>query len=73
MTPERWQQVKAIFHSALEHEPAESSAFLASACSGDESLRREVESLLGHEQDGNFIDSPAYEAAAELLMEDKAI
>lgn len=70
MTPERWQQVKEIFHSALRQEPKERSAFLADACGGDESLRKEVESLVSsHEKDGSFIDSPAYEAATELLTE----
>ncbi|HAF14125.1 MAG TPA: hypothetical protein DCK99_10600, partial [Blastocatellia bacterium] len=68
MTPERWQQVKEIFTSALQHEPVQRSGFLASACGGDESLRQEVESLISsHEKDGSFIDSPAYEAAAEIL------
>ncbi len=73
MTPERWQQVRGIFHSALQHAPAERSSFLTSACGGDEALRQEIESLLkADEKDGSFIDSPAYEAAAVLLMEDKA-
>ena len=73
MTPERWQKVKEIFHSALESKPAERSAFLASACGGDEVLRKEVESLLkADDKDGSFIDSPAYEFAAEVLTEDKA-
>ena len=31
-------------------------------------LRQEVESLISsHEKDGSFIDSPAYEAASEIL------
>lgn len=73
MTPERWKKAKEIFHAALERAPEDRSAFLADACDGDQSLRREVESLIAsHEQSGKFIDSPAYEAAAELLIEDKA-
>jgi serine/threonine protein kinase len=68
MTPERWQQVKEIFHSALNRAPKERAAFLAGACGGDEMLRQEVESLISsHEKDGSFIDSPAYEGAAEIL------
>src|SRR5438093_1378716 len=71
MTPERWQQVKQIFQSALDQAPGDRSAFLSSACSGDESLRKEVESLLtSHEKDGSFIDSPAYAAAAGMLASD---
>ena len=58
---------------ALERAPEDRSAFLADACDGDQTLRREVESLISsHEQSGEFIDSPAYEAAGELLIEDKA-
>ena len=73
MTPERWQQVKQIFTSALQHAPGERPAFLANACRGDEALRKEVESLIAsHEKDGSFIDSPAYEAAAELLVAENA-
>ncbi len=68
MTPERWQQVKEIFQAALDRAPDDRSAFLADACHRDELLRQEVESLISsHEKDGSFIDSPAYEAAAEIL------
>lgn len=71
MTPARWQQAKAIFHSALDLAPGERSAFLSEACGADESLRKEVESLIAsHEKDGSFIDSPAYEVAAEMLTND---
>jgi serine/threonine-protein kinase len=65
MTPERWQQVDQLYHSALEREPGQRSAFLAEACAGDEELRREVESLLA--QEGSTLDRPAWEGAAELL------
>lgn len=73
MTPERWQQIKEIFQSALDHAPRDRSAFLANACGGDESLRQEVESLIAsHAKDGSFIDSPAYEAAATQIVDEKA-
>jgi serine/threonine protein kinase len=68
MTPERWQQAKEIFHSAIGRAPGERSTFLANACLGDERLRQEVESLIAsHEKEGSFIDSPAYQAAAAML------
>jgi len=73
MTPERWQQVKAIFSSAIKYRPEERSGFLSQACSGDDSLRSEVESLLqSHEREGSFIDAPAYQAAAELFDDEKS-
>src|SRR2546421_3020212 len=73
MTPERWQRVKQIFDSARECAPEQRSAFLAGACGGDVDLRGEVESLIAsHEKTGTFIDSPAYEAAANLIADEKA-
>ena len=68
MTPERWQQVKALFHAALEREPRFRADFLVHACGTDPDLRAEVESLISaHEEEGSFIDEPAVVAAAELL------
>src|ERR1043166_7257618 len=73
MTPERWQQVKDIFNSAIAYAPEERSSFISRACSGDEELRSEVESLIAsHEQSGNFIDQPAFEVAASLLAGERA-
>ena len=72
MTPERWQQVKEIFNSAINYRPEERGSFLSEACSGDENLRKEVESLIAsHEQSGEFIDQPAFVAAASLLADEK--
>ena len=70
MTPKRWQKVKEIFHAALDKPAAERMQFVESACDGDKQLRHEVESLLASsEKDGSFIDSPAYEAAATLIVD----
>jgi eukaryotic-like serine/threonine-protein kinase len=70
MTSERWQQIDQLFHSTLQRESGERAAFLAQACNGDESLRQEVESLIGsHEQSESFIEAPACDIAAELLAE----
>jgi serine/threonine protein kinase/Tol biopolymer transport system component len=69
MTPERWQQVKEIFNSAIRFRPEERSIFLSEACSGDNELRSEVESLISsHEKSGSFIDDPAYQAVAESFV-----
>jgi serine/threonine protein kinase len=71
MTPERWQQVKEIFHSALQYAPSERHVFLGNACSNDVLLLRDVESLLAsHETEDNFIEIPACEMAAGLLVND---
>jgi eukaryotic-like serine/threonine-protein kinase len=74
MTPERWQQVKHVFNSALEYEPAERPSFLLAACDSDPELRQEVESLLAaHERDGSFIDSPAYRAPNAFTTDEPAL
>ncbi len=65
MTPERWREIERLYHAALEHDGAERAAFLHDACSGDEELRREVESLLAHHGTANdFLTRPA--ATADL-------
>src|SRR5690349_9695317 len=73
MTPERWQQVKEIFNSAINYRPEERGVFISEACSGDELLRNEVESLIAsHERTGTFIDQPAFEMAASLLVDEQS-
>jgi serine/threonine-protein kinase len=72
MTPERYQQIGELYHSALELGPIQRAAFLAQACAGDDEMRREVESLIAsNENAGEFIQAPALEVAAELLTRDQ--
>jgi serine/threonine protein kinase len=69
MTPERYQRIKELFHSALERAADERPAFLAEACGGDTALLAKVEALIAaDEQSGDFMDAPAYEVAAEMLV-----
>ncbi len=68
MTPERWQQIETLFHAALELNVRERAAFLEEACGNDESLRREVESLLGQkEKPEGFMNTPVVDQAIRLL------
>ncbi|HKP11913.1 MAG TPA: serine/threonine-protein kinase, partial [Blastocatellia bacterium] len=63
MNAERWKQVEALFESALEREPADRAAYLDEACGGDAALRKEVESLLAHQQPtGRFISTLVHDA-----------
>jgi TolB-like protein/tetratricopeptide (TPR) repeat protein len=56
----RWQTVKAVFHDALDTAPDARGAFVAAACSADDSLRAEVDSLLESDRlAGDFIEQPA--------------
>jgi eukaryotic-like serine/threonine-protein kinase len=70
MTPERWQQIKAIVSNALERELGRRAQFLAQACGGDAALRAEVDSLLAHEQPAeDFIEQPAFELPTTLTTQ----
>src|SRR5437588_11454444 len=65
-----WANLQQIFHTALALAPNEREAYLGNACGGNTSLRRSVEALLkSHEEPNNFVDSPAYQAAAEMLVD----
>src|SRR5258705_5392084 len=67
MTSERWQQIDQLYHAALELEADQRATFLNQACSSDEDLRREVESLIAsHEEAGSFIVEPALKVAAKV-------
>jgi serine/threonine protein kinase/Tol biopolymer transport system component len=67
MTPERWQQVRAMLAGALERAPADRAAYLDQV-SSEPALRREVESLLAHESEAErFLEAPALEVAAKML------
>jgi non-specific serine/threonine protein kinase/serine/threonine-protein kinase len=58
MTPERWQQVKAIFDEVADLAPAERVCRIVEACGGDQTLIEEVDSLLrSHDDAGDFIES----------------
>src|SRR5438477_12367017 len=72
MTPERWQQVQKLLQSALERGPQERAAFLDKVCGGNDSLRRQVESLIiSHEQAESFLEAPAAEVAAPLIIDEQ--
>ena len=71
MQPEQWQRCVEIFSAALERQPEQRAAFVDHACTDDEFLRRDVTMLLrSHEESGDFISAPAFEAAPELLGDD---
>ena len=66
MTPERYQQVSAVFDKAVRCEPDRREALLAEACMGDPELRAEVERMLAADADAvreSFLDVPTDPAA----------
>jgi hypothetical protein len=60
MTPQRWQQVKAILADAIERDDAlQRAAFVESSCDGDLLLKQEVEALLAYADDPMAINRSA--------------
>ncbi|MFB3778457.1 MAG: protein kinase [Bryobacteraceae bacterium] len=60
MDAARWRKIEAIYGAALAVEPSRRAAVLEQSCAGDESLRRELESLLAHdERTGPRLEVPA--------------
>ena len=67
-TPENMQQLEELFHEAVGLKPEERADFMARARVSHPELAAAVESLIAaHEGPDNPIDSPAYEAAAEMI------
>ena len=65
MTPERWEQVRALFDDAVDRAPETREAFLQEACGGDVDLLREVCALLEPaERSASFLNEPLEAAAA---------
>jgi len=54
MDHERWRKVESIFHKALEADESRRRSVLEESCADDESLRREVESLLAHHKNSEI-------------------
>jgi eukaryotic-like serine/threonine-protein kinase len=72
MTPERWEKIKDLVEGGLEREGGARALFLDEVCTGDPSLRTEVEELIdSHEQAASFMVMPAFEAATTLAAEDR--
>ncbi|HEY6046981.1 MAG TPA: hypothetical protein VIU65_10290, partial [Pyrinomonadaceae bacterium] len=68
MNPERYQHLQELLNLALEQESDQRAAFLDEACAGDESLRRQMESLLvSSKEAGSFLESPAAQVGAPLV------
>jgi serine/threonine-protein kinase len=69
VTPERWQHIARIYELAADEAPATRDRFLSEVCSGDEALRREVESLLREDDASVVVDRSVWALAAPLFDE----
>ncbi|MGH9821786.1 MAG: protein kinase domain-containing protein [Blastocatellia bacterium] len=72
-TGEDLDRLEELFHRALELEPDDRARFVAEVRISDPELGSAVESLLAaHNAADNLVDSPAYEAAASLIVDSDA-
>jgi serine/threonine protein kinase/tetratricopeptide (TPR) repeat protein len=68
MDQQRWKQVELVLQAALDNAPGLREGFLRDACAGDDSLEREVRSLLAlAEPADKFLENPAMELAARAM------
>jgi hypothetical protein len=78
MTPERWQQLKALFQAALDVPPAEREAWVRARSHGDATLAGDVLALLrDHDAGDNALDVPLTthlrRVSPELLTDEHAL
>ena len=72
MRPERWQAIEELYHSASDLPDDQRSSFLNETCGGDQSLLREVESLLRHGSTlQSVLDAPAIAIMAKAIAADE--
>ena len=70
MDQELWKKIEEIYHAALERPLSERDDFLNRACRGDQTLHREVVSLISAGGQGeNVMESPAMEVEARFGAE----
>src|SRR5438034_4462172 len=73
MTPAQLQTIEEIFRAALDQKPDQISAFLDTACEGDELLRRKVDALLASRQRADsFIETSAVGLATRIIQNGQA-
>src|ERR1051326_1840702 len=69
MTRAQLKNIEEIFHAALDCDPSRLSAFLDTACAGDELVRRKVEALLtSYQASTDFIEQPPIALAAKIIQ-----
>ncbi len=69
MTPERHREIGDLYYAVQQLQVARRAAFLKRVCSGDDELRREVESLLAfEEQSEELMKTRAWDGLAFGLM-----
>jgi serine/threonine-protein kinase len=66
-----WRQIEEVFLAALEEPAQKRQTLVETACGDDAGLRDEVLAMLrSHEETADFLETPAYQANAELLADE---
>jgi serine/threonine protein kinase len=64
----RWRDIESLYHSACELEPEDRRSYLDRVCASDDTLRREVESLLDNDEMAKaFLESDGQDGRHEGL------
>ncbi|HET7219427.1 MAG TPA: serine/threonine-protein kinase, partial [Vicinamibacterales bacterium] len=72
MNADRWRQVNALFHQAVELDAPRRDALLVETARTDPQLADEVRSLLArHTPEGGFLEQPAWAVAPNLMFDDE--
>ena len=69
MDPDRWRRIEVLYEAAQALAADERAVFLSEACSGDDSLRREVELLLAQGGSGEAFFAGGAAAAAAMMTD----
>lgn len=68
MNTTEWEQVRELFHAALEQTPDHRDAFVSKQSRGRETVASEVRSLLKYvDTEGHFLEPPSHSSAALFL------
>src|SRR5580658_8679255 len=67
MSDQRWGRIEELFHQAADLAPVQRAEFLSRVCSGDDELRRQVESLLANDKSKDDVLEAAVEKAVDQL------
>lgn len=69
MRTKDWQQIEDLFHATVAQDTSERSLYLRQQCSGNESLQREVESLINALESSNgLMEEPAFGLGMRVLQ-----
>jgi hypothetical protein len=71
---DRWKEIERLYFEALGRTPEEREGFLQTACEEDETLFKEVSSLLNTLPEvGDFLEKPVLNEATERVSESQAV